>query len=328
MTPSIVQIGGNDTKLWCKAGTDAYRGEQVTPDQILWPSINTIENGARSLYLLATVEDVPVGRLLVKGECLLDICVKEDFRRQGIGTRLVEHAETLLAGKQKQITLSIDYDHSATHRGHMFFNQLGFFRATTSSIQIDLALPFTDPFLRKAETARAEGVAITPLSGDLCDITRLAAQVERHFPGYPGFQDTPGFLAEIFRAGGIGSIARVAGNDVGFMLGMAGGSLKDGRVFRKDGEGVMLGAAVDPAHRRKGVASLLALELMKALKKSDNHSFLLSAVGMAKANMRYRSDPARKFGQSLSVLEEMWTPINKGFHLAKSLDLRAVRCEA
>lgn len=216
-------------------------------------------------------EGVLAGAAVVQGDSVTLLCVREGFRRQGLGSRLLAQAEGLIrqaGGSQVVLGEAEDYLFQGVPEespGAVAFFQRRGYRAAWSSVNMRLDLAGYDPGQVKIPPA-AEGVRWRMMEPR--DRPALLEAVREAQPEWVRFYadcPSPILLAE--------AEGRIAGFE---MLPPEGGRFLWGA--RKPGSVECVG--VVPAQRRRGIGMAMVLEGVRWLRDQGCDSIELRYVAL------------------------------------------------
>lgn len=281
----------DEQKLWESLGRECCRDlPEFLPENFFFPPVHTLTPAPDVIWLIAESAGQPVGRALViksaNGRArLLDICVKPEMRRQGIGTALLREAESL-ACRWRVPTFSFAYgvDESSLAMRNLMKKQ-GFAEGESYSLMVDLTRPAPDWIREKLKVVQANGVRLRRLSLAPADVDILCDQHTRYFSGYPESMLPAAWTLRrvitlhLEQDTEVAVVAEKDGQPMGFVMGNHDCAFSNGRYVRRARESLLGSIAVVEEARRLGIATALCFGLMDALREYGNTAMCYAGAG-------------------------------------------------
>lgn len=281
----------DEQKLWESLGRECCRDvPEFLPENLYFPPVHIMTPAPDVVWLVAEKDGQPAGRALIVKTAnsrarLLDLCVKPELRRQGIGTALLREAESVVCGwRVPSFSFAYPVDESALALRSLMKKQ-GFAEGESYSLMVDLTRTVPDWIREKLKAVQVNGVRLRRLTTAAADVAMLCEMHERFFPGYPaGMLPAAWTLRRVISLHmahdtQVALAAEKDGRPLGFVMGNHDCAYTNGRYVRRARESLLGSIAVVEEARRLGIATALCFGLMDALREYGNTAMCYAGAG-------------------------------------------------
>jgi len=260
---TISSIDATNQQLWTEYGRrcNADRPEYL-PENMCWPDLESIVDDDGCICLIAEKGGAPAGRLMVRGEHLLEIAVAPGCRRQGIGTELLQCGARHAEARGVDTLRYFRYVDEEEEGLLTFFVNAGFSFHPSFSKEMDLTQGIPARVKDASEDLMRRGFTQRVVAAGSPEEETVCRLQQEYFSGFPGFMPAESMIRLMHRNGMMSILVEKDAEPAGFVLGGPGLKTTNYRHVRADGYGLLTSIAVVEEFRGQGVGTLLGYLLM------------------------------------------------------------------